>query len=772
MLQSKLKPLALSLALLGITCIHTLAYAENKAEALEAGTVDVVSTTPLPSIGTPINQVPANVQVASDKSLVEQKSLDLNEFMDNNMGSVTTNDTVSNPYQSDVIYRGFTASPLLGTPQGLSVFVDGVRVNEPFGDIVNWDLIPVSAIANINLIPGSNPLFGLNTLGGALSVHTKSGDEYPGTSITVTGGSWGRAQTEFETGGKRDNLDYFLTGNLFHEDGWRDHSASDVRQLFGKLGWQDDKNDLDLSVMLADNDMHGTQALPQVMLSSPESAFTWPDSIKNKMEMVTLKGSHYFADDKLVSAETYFRHNKADGFNSNVNNNFDNTLPLSSANPAATNAISSTDTDGFGGSVQMTLLGDLMSHKNQFTGGVSADYGRTDFNSDTLIATVVGSQTVTQQPVTDPQRVRLQADSDYYGLFATDTFSITDKLHVTASARYNIAYVSLRGSSLDDNDATLVPGDLNGDHTYSRLNPALGFNYNVSDALGFYVGYNEGTRAPSPIELACADPNHPCAVPNAFGGDPDLQQVVSRTWEGGVRGHLGDSINWNAGVFTTQNSNDIAFIASGTSGNGFFQNVGDTLREGLELGMNGKMDKLSFAANYSYIDATFRTPFTEASSGNSSADGAGNIQVNKGDSMPGVPHHTLKLRFGYAITTDWIIGTNIFATSSQYARGDENNQDGNGKIPGYTVVNLDTSYSINDHWKVFAKVENLFDKNYSTFGLLGTNEFVGPGNSYTANNAAWNNNAQFRTPAPPRAAWVGLTYEFDKPKGSATKADD
>jgi outer membrane receptor protein involved in Fe transport len=343
---------------------------------------------------------------------------------------------------------------------------------------------------------------------------------------------------------------------------------------------------------------------------------------------------------------------------------------------------------------------------------------------------------------------------------------------MTASARYNITYVNLDGSSLDDNDLTLLPGDLDGDHTYSRINPALGFNYNPSDALGFYVGYNEGTRAPSPIELACADPNHPCALPNAFGGDPDLQQVVSHTWEGGVRGHVGKNFNWNAGLFNTVNSNDLAFIASGTSGNGYFQNVGTTLRQGLELGMNGKVEKFNFSANYSYVDATFDTRFNEASGNNSSADANGNIIVKKGDDMPGVPHHTLKLRFGYEITPTWTVGTNIFATSSQYPRGDENNEDVNGKIPGYTVVNLDTHYAINDHWKVFAKVENLFDKDYSTFGLLGTDEFVGPGNSYTTNSATWNTNAQFRTPAPPRAAWVGVTYEFDKPKGSAASTDD
>jgi iron complex outermembrane receptor protein len=335
---------------------------------------------------------------------------------------------------------------------------------------------------------------------------------------------------------------------------------------------------------------------------------------------------------------------------------------------------------------------------------------------------------------------------------------------VTLSGRYNVAKVKLSGTSLDLTDDTLVPGDLDGNHRYSRFNPAIGVNFNPTHSLGVYGGYNEGMRAPSPIELACADPNHPCALPNAFGGDPNLQQVVSRTWEGGARGRLSEGVNWNAGVFRTENSDDILFIASSTSGSGYFQNVGKTLRRGLELGLNGKVDKLSFAANYSYVNATFQSPFDEISSSNTSSDrNTGNILVGKGSFLPGVPRHSLKLRLGYAITPAWSVGSNIVATSSQYARGDENNQDANGKIPGYAVVNLDSHYSMSRNWKVFAKITNVFDRNYATFGLLGVNEFTGPGNSFNPDPATWNTHDQFRTPAAPRAVWLGVTYEFDKP---------
>ena len=187
-----LKPKLILLAILTDYAMPQIAIAENKAEALELSKIEVVGTTPLPGLGIPINQVPSNVQTGSANDIGGQVSLNLAEYMDNNLGSVNTSNSVGNPYQMDVSYRGFTASPILGSAVGMSVFLDGVRVNEPFGDIVNWDLIPTNAISNINLMPGSNPLFGLNTLGGALSVHTKSGSEFPGVSATASGGSWGR----------------------------------------------------------------------------------------------------------------------------------------------------------------------------------------------------------------------------------------------------------------------------------------------------------------------------------------------------------------------------------------------------------------------------------------------------------------------------------------------------------------------------------------------------------------------------------------------------
>ena len=159
-----------------------------------------------------------------------------------------------------------------------------------------------------------------------------------------------------------------------------------------------------------------------------------------------------------------------------------------------------------------------------------------------------------------------------------------------------------------------------------------------------------------------------------------LKKIVSRTWEGGVRGKINNQFNWNLGAYRTQNSNDIQFIATGATGTyGYFQNVGETLRQGIELELNGSIDKFSIAANYGYTDATFQSSFTSASSSNSSAPDSGAdkglIQVSKGNKIPGIPEHTLKLRLTYEITSQWKVGSNIISASNQYARGDENNQD-------------------------------------------------------------------------------------------------
>ena len=734
---------------------------ENPAAVLEAPTVEVIGTTPLPGIGVPVNQVPANVQATTGAEIQKQKTLDLSEFLGNNLGSVTLNQGQNNPFQPDVNFRGFSASPLLGTPQGLSVFMDGVRINEPFGDVVNWDLIPQNAISTIILNPGSNPVFGLNTLGASLSVNTKSGFQYPGASASIYGGSWGRKGVEVEYGTHGENVDFFLAGNFIDEDGWRDHSPSRIQTLFSKVGWEREDSDFDLSLMLADNKLEGTQALPLGWLDTREQAYTWPDRNENQLVFLNARASQFLSDDKLLAGNIYYRHYTNDNFSSNVNDDCEDPLAnpglcaggIPSGEPQAINDTSEIKTTGYGGSVQLTLLGDLGKKKNNFTVGASVDLGKTDFSQSEEDADFTADRGTVGTGVLSLE-TDVESTTNYYGLYLTDTYSFDEQWHLTLSGRYNWANVTI------EDKTGLEPG-LNGDHTFKRFNPAVGLNFNPTPALSTFVAYSEGMRAPTPVELTCADPAAPCRLPNNFLADPPLEKVVSKTMEAGARGRWSEALGWNVAIYRTDLDDDIIFISSGGAVNaGFFQNAGKTRRQGVELGMHGHTGKLNVAANYGFIDATFESALTINSPVNSSADPSGDIQVSPGNKVPGIPEHSLKLRLEYAFTDAVSVGTNIMYFSSQYARGDENNQDVNGKIPGYTVVNLDARYQLTKQLMFFGRVANLFDEEYETLGVLGENFFNGPGRTFDAGSVS---TEQFRSTGAPRGIWVGVKYDFGKP---------
>jgi len=312
-------PPTLALAVALITILGaSRAGADNPAEVFELPTVTVIGTTPLPGLGTPAKDVPANVQVFGARDLARQRPLDLTDFHDRNANSVGTGSGQGSAYQRDLSFRGFVASPLLGTPQGVSVFQDGVRINEAFGDVVNWDLLPRAAISSVQLVPGSNPVFGLNTLGGALAIYTKSGAQYPGGSIELSGGSFGRKTIGFEYGGARDRIDYFMATSFADEHGWADHNPSRVRQFFGKVGYQDERADLDVSLTLADNALQGTQTLPAAWLDTPTQAYTFPDLNENRLAFVAAKGSLFLSEGVLLGGNAYFRHFRNRNLSSNV----------------------------------------------------------------------------------------------------------------------------------------------------------------------------------------------------------------------------------------------------------------------------------------------------------------------------------------------------------------------------------------------------------------------------------------------------------------------
>lgn len=748
-------------------------------------TVEIIGTTPLPGIGLPVEKVPANVQTITGEAMANQRSVTIADYMAQNMTGVNVNETQNNPFQPNVNFRGFTASPLLGTPQGLSVYQDGVRINEPFGDVVNWDLIPVNALASLSQMPGSNPLFGLNTLGGAISLQSKRGYTHRGGAVELSGGSWGRYNAQAEYGGVAANgVDYFMAGNYFDEDGWRDASPSKVRQMFGQLGWRNQSTDLSLSLSLADNDLIGNGLVQKEFLRAQgwDAINTKPDQTENKLAFFNFNGSHWLNDATMLSVNAYYRAARTRSLNGDINDDID----PDDAGFDLTDCVAGTDEDdaeiscggalnrgksrrvGYGFTGQLNFNQDWLGHQNLFIAGLGYDRSRTHFEQSTEFGTINGSRGVNGIGVFgDEAEVDLRGVNRTWSLFATDTFSFNKVYHLTLSGRYNHTRVENRDKLIPD---ASDPESLTGDHSFKRFNPAIGLAITPSKALSFYASYNEGSRAPTAIELGCANPAQPCKLPNAMAGDPPLDMVVSKTFEGGVRGKVTNGPGYSISVYSTENTDDIQFIAANSTGAGYFSNVGKTRRQGVDLGVNGEMGKLRWSAGYSYIKATYQSAFSIANEVNSSAvdtdsDGEGDtILVSKGDSIPGIPRHQFKLRGEWQALPQWTIGTNIVAFSSQYSHGNENNdhQGAGGKVGGYTVVNLDTRYNFGQTgWQVFAKVNNIFDKKYHTGGMLGETFFEADGVFMGGEDEF----SALVAPGAPRAAWIGLRYEFGKPAG-------
>ncbi len=731
-------------------CTAGNAFAQEETpRTLETPSIEVVGTTPVPGLGTPVDEVPSNVQVVTDEKLTEKQSINLPDFMLQSLPSVSVNDVQNNPYQPNLSYRGFLSSPLLGAPQGLSVFQDGVRINEPFGDVVNYDLIPQNAISTMTLVPGSNPVFGLNTLGGAIEIRTKTGAYYPGLDAQVSGGSWGRTQADAAWGGYSGKTDYFFAVNYFDEDGWRDFSPTEVRQFFGKIGWESGSTDFDLSITYGDTDLTGNGVLPKSMLEQRrEQIYTYPDNTQNDMTMVALNGSHWLNDEWLLSGLAYYRGNETKTLNGDVNDDF--TAP---GDPEGVLNRTKTDQSSYG-------LGFQASHtieRNTLAVGATIDSSDSDF----IQTEQEGDSFNPDRSVGDLDDVELEnsleGETQTTSLYFTDTFNFTDALAATISGRYN--YTTVKA----DDRITPVPPNLDADYTYKKFNPAVGLTYVVNPAMSAYGGWSQGNRAPTPIELGCADPANPCSLPNSMAADPFLEQVTSQTIEAGLRGALAGGIAWNAGVFQAVNKDDILFVSAGAAtSQGYFTNFGETQRQGIELGLSGAgKGPFTWSIDYSYVDATFESSACLVSEANSSA-GVGcpnpdEILVSPGNSIPGIPEHQLKLAANYFVTGAWSVGATLLNFSEQYVHGNENNlHDEDGKVDGYTIVNLTTRYRVTNRWEVFARISNLFDEEYSSAGILAENSFDAGGNFITDPNN-WEDETFF-APGAPLGAWVGVKF--------------
>ena len=733
--------------------------------------VNVIAASPLLGTGIDRNLVPAQTQVFTTPDIAREGSPSALQTLNDQAAGVTLDSASGNPNQPTLLYHGFAASPLQGTPQGVAVYVNGVRFNQPFGDTVNWDLIPDIAIDRMNL-EGSNPVYGLNALGGSLNIQLKNGFTYQGAEAVVSGGSFGQVQGQFQVGQQSDNESAYIGGNVLHQDGWRDLQSSDIYNVFGDIGWRGDKAEIHLGITAADTGLNGPGTSPVELLDvAPRAQFTAPNRISNSYLQISLSGTYDVSDTTSLQAIAYY-----DNFVQRVTNgNAPNDTPCNdgsgllcqegggisttrggmpipdflSGGPYSELDNQTTNTNGYGASVQATNTDDVFGWKNQMVGGISFDGAQTGFDGVSSIGGLtpvtrvfVGPGIVIDEPGSNSP-VRVGISDAYWGAYATDTLELTSKLAVTLAGRFNAAQIDL-------NDQT--GGDLTGDHFYDRFNPAAGATYKVTSWLTAYAGYSEANRAPTPAELSCASPTQSCSLANFFVGDPNLKQVIAHTVEAGIRGNVvpfeSAHLIYNLGLYHTDLDDDIVFVNSPVLGRAFFTNVGQTRRQGIDAGLQLKTGRVLAYINYSYTDATFQSGFVESAGSNPQADANGNITVHPGDRLPGIPANLVKLGVQYKITDAWTVGGTAVAQSGTYLFGDEANL--NPKLPAYAVLNLNMSYQVTPHIQIFGLLQNVTDQKYYTYGTFS------PTSSVFLAQAPNATNPRSYSPAAPIGGFVGL----------------
>ena len=710
---------------------HGIAPAQGPAPGKPPEIV-VTAPTPLADPGEAILSFPA--QTASAGEIAAAHATDLTDYLRRFSGGVFVNEVQGNPLQPDISYHGFTASPLLGTPQGLSVYMDGVRLNQPFGDVVSWDLIPKSAIRSVSLVPGSNPLFGLNSLGGALSIRTRDGLSDPGFELGGSTGSFGRRTAEARAGGVvAGGFDWFASGDYFGERGWREDSRSRAGQGFAKLGWSDAATRVDLSGSYADTDLNGNGLQEMRLLDADRrSVYTRPDNTKNRAGLVNLTARHAFSDALSVSGNAYWRRIRTTTYNGDINDDAlgENLYQPNAAERAAlaaagvtgfplagetqantpfprfrciANALlnsepnekcdglinrSSTASTAYGATAELTLAAKIAGMANRLTVGASYGRSRATFVQSSQFAYLTPDRGVIG--VTGPgafadgsqdsenafdARVNLRGRTTTASVYATDSLDLAPTVKVDLSARYD--HTTVRNAD------RITPGggtgSLDGTHRFGKLNPALGLTWTPSPLFTIDAAIAQTSRAPSAIELGCSDPASPCRLPNALAGDPPLDQVTARTAEGGIRGLIG-AIRWRIGGFRTDSRKDILFVTDDAAGFGYFRNFGRTRRQGVDFDVQGRFGAVRLSGHYTFLDATYRSAETVDGSGNSSNDGpapgfAGNIAIARGDRIPLIPRHVFKAGLGWDPLKWLSLDADMVAVAGMYARGNENGAD-------------------------------------------------------------------------------------------------
>jgi iron complex outermembrane receptor protein len=742
--------------LLLATCagLGTPAFAQSAPEK-----VVVYGTLTNADIALPADNLVGGLQSLSPESLGPSAGTVLDNL--NQAAGVSLSDSQGNSLFQDLRYHGFSASPLQGTAEGLAVYQNGVRLNEAFGDTVNWDLIPQNAIARLDVWSG-NPVFGLNALGGAASLVMKNGFSQSGGAASLTGGSYGQARANAEYGARSGNFAFYGDAEGLSDKGWRLHSPSAIGRLYGDLGWRAGASEVHLVLSGAQSHLSAIGPTPVEMLQqNSASVFTWPQITRNRSGMVALNGQTYLSGHWQVQASLYARSFRQSHLDGNIADfercstlsSFAGKLclqddafgtppggkttsfrdqfvlldsagsPIAASSTAIYGTLDRTNTDAVsqGATLQLSSDQDWLGHGNYLTLGGSLDHSALSFRSMSALADILADLDVIADPALPGAGrvvhtkgnlgyapVDLAGTTDYYGLYGVDAFDLTKSVTLTAGFRLNAAQTATR-------DRSGAAAELSGMHGYTHFNPLAGISWRAADTISLFASYAESNRAPTPLELDCADASKPCLLEGSLVSDPPLKQVVARSWQAGVHGGS-KGLSWSVTLYRADSNQDIVALASTIQGRGFFANVPSTRRQGADLSAGYQGEDWSTHISYSWLDATYQFTGTLASPNNPMADTNGDVMVTPGRHIPLNPPHRLNLGGEMTPMAGLKLGGDIEFASSQYFAGDDANQ--NARLPSTITVNLDASYDLAPNWQLVGAVKNLFNRHGASYGAF------------------------------------------------------
>ena len=723
--------------------------------------VEVIGTSPLPGQGIARDLLPYTTHVLRRDSIDQVNPDTLADFMGRRLPGVQLNEVQGSPFQADLTYRGFRASGLLGSSQGMSVYLDGVRVNEPFGDVVNWDMIPEFSVNTLTLVPGANPAFGLNTLGGSLAFTTHTGLTAPGWRARVQAGSFGRRQLDLSHGARfGEGWHSYVAASAFDEDGWRDHSAGRLGHLLARFGHDEGDSGWNIGVQLGRSRLVGNGLVPSATLEEsdgavmrqpdlyaarPETVYTHPDRTLNRLAQLQLDWRQRTGAGHELSALAYLRHSRRDTVNGDAADDPEEALDAS---------FNTTATRQKGHGAAVSLSGTTGPHQWQLGG--TLDGSRIRFQESEQAAAFTADRGVQPGEAAPRPGARVAGRSLAVGFYGSDTWRLAAVTHLTATLRYNHARVRNQLTSVDDDtgEATVRPEE---SFRYDSVNPAIGLTHRLGSGLTVFANLARNNRVPTVIELGCADPEEPCRLPAGLQSDPYLEQVVSRSAELGLRWRSRHQTQVSVSAFRTDNRDDILFRSVSLGGQqGYFENFPRTRHQGLDAELETTTGALTLAASYSLLQATYQAEGVLR-------QGERNVEVGRGTRIAGLPRHTLKLSADWRFASGWSAGADMQAVSSRGVAGNEDGRIEDGgtalaplRLPGHAVVNLRAAWRpAGTGWELFAKVNNLFDRRSESFGALGETVFDAQGR-YTGDERT----ALFVAPGAPRSVFAGARWRY------------